>query len=112
MRGLLWPCGEQPRVHARSRTGLPALSPPCFRSAQLERRSEVSMVRGNVGWRMALCSVAVVSVLAGCATSRYDVKLEAAATEWQEQVGAFIKAAVDQAGTPGGEYEANKQFYE
>ena len=70
------------------------------------------MVRDNVGWRVALCGAAAVALLAGCVTSRYDVKLEAAAADWKEQVGAFITDSVAKAGTPGGEYEANKKFYE
>ena len=70
------------------------------------------MVRGNVSWRVALCGVAAVAFLAGCATSKYDVKLEAAAADWTEEVNTFIKDTVAKAGTPGGEYEANKKFYE
>jgi hypothetical protein len=70
------------------------------------------MVRGNVGWRVALCGAAVVALFASCVTSRYDVKLEVASTEWQEKIGAFITDAEAKAGTPGGEYEMHKQFYE
>jgi hypothetical protein len=48
------------------------------------------MVRGNVGWRVALCGVAAAVAL---------------------QIGTFITDTEGKAGTPSGEYEANKQFY-
>jgi hypothetical protein len=72
------------------------------------------MVRGNLGWRVVLCSVAASAVfLAGCPVPRYDPKLEAASTSWKAQVGRFIAEAEASAGTPSGEYESegNKQFY-
>ena len=70
------------------------------------------MVRGNVGWRVALCGAAVVALFASCVTAKYDQKLDAASTDWQEKIGAFITDAESKAGTPDGEYEASKQFYE
>lgn len=70
------------------------------------------MIRGQWAWRMAPV-VAVVAVLcSGCATSKYDVKLEAAASDWQAQISAFITDQESKAGTPGGEFEPNKQFYD
>lgn len=70
------------------------------------------MVRGNGGWRVALCGVAAAAVLAACLPPRYDPKLEVAAADWKEQIGTFITDTEGKAGTPGGEYEANKPFYE
>jgi hypothetical protein len=72
------------------------------------------MVRGNQGWRVALYGAvaAAAVVLAGCPVPRYDPKLEVAASDWKQKIGDFITTAESKAGTPEGEYEANKQFYE
>jgi hypothetical protein len=70
------------------------------------------MVRGNVGWRVALCGVAAAAVLAACPPPRYDPKLEVAASDWKQKIGDFITDAEGKAGTPAGEYEASKQWYE
>src|SRR4051812_5251268 len=72
----------------------------------------MSMVRGNPGWRVALFGVVAVAFLAGCPVPRYDPKMEAAAADWKAQIGKFIDDSEALAGTPGGELEANKQFYE
>jgi len=72
------------------------------------------MVRGNLGWRVALFGVAAAVVLAACPPPKYDPKLEVAAADWQTQIGAFITDTEGKAGTPDGEYatETNKKFYE
>lgn len=71
------------------------------------------MVRGNLGWRVVLFGVVASTVfLAGCPVPRYDPKLESAAADWKAQIGKFIAEAESSAGTPGGEYDANKKFYE
>jgi hypothetical protein len=70
------------------------------------------MVRGNVGWRVALCGLAAAVVLAACPPPRYDPRLEVAAADWKQQIGTFITDTEGKAGTPAGEYESNKQFYE
>jgi hypothetical protein len=73
---------------------------------------EVEMVRGNAGWRVALFGVAAAVVLAACPPPRYDPKLEVAAADWTQQIGTFITDVEGKAGTPAGEYEPNKKFYE
>lgn len=70
------------------------------------------MVRGNVGWRMALWGVAAAVVLSACPPPRYDPKMEVASADWSQQLGTFITDTESKAGTPEGEYAASKQFYE
>jgi hypothetical protein len=43
--------------------------------------------------------------------SAYDPVLETASAGWKTQIGDFISGAEGKAGTPGGEYAANQQFY-
>jgi len=71
------------------------------------------MVCGNGAWRAMLAAGAVGAVLlSACAPKQYDPVLENASSGWREKIGAFITSAEEKAGTPGGTYESNKQFYE